>query len=818
MKQRLLKAWKFVTKPWKRFWSWYKGLYRKAPWWKKLCVGFLSFIAFLLLYSFAVIFNLFWLFGSSPSLSEILHPRNPEASILYSADGVEMSKYFSENRQPVPYDSIAPCFFDALVVTEDERFYSHFGIDVVGLFSAAKDATQGKARGASTITQQLVKNMFRVRTHYGTGLLGYIPGLGIVIQKSKEMIIATEIEIFASKKEILEMYANTVDFGYNSFGIKTAARTYFDTTPSQLKVEEAAILVGLLKATTYYNPKSNPKNALERRNQVLENMCEHNKLTRAECDSLKALPINLRFHMEEAYDGKALYFRQAVADEVKRLCPECDIYGDGLKIYTTIDSRMQQYAEEAVNEKMAELHKRFLADWGDSNPWTNSKREEIPGFLESKVKQTEAYRQLRQRFPDKPDSVWHYLNKPHTVHLFDYDGKKCSKHRRLGHDAYISTLDSLNYMLHFMHTGFVAMEPQTGHVKAYVGDVDFHSWPYDKVMAKHQPGSTFKLFVYSAGMENGMTPAYRLLDERIEMRTVVNGKEQVWSPRNAGSGYSYANLSLRRAFAKSVNTIAVKIGQEVGIPEVIRVAHAMGVKSPLANAPSLPLGVSDVSVLEMVNGYATVANGGEHIRPVFVTRILDRDGNEIYNSAVSRTRAISSKSAYFMQNLLEGGCKDGGGTSLALNSYLGKYSGQLDYGAKTGTTNNQCDGWFMCATPHLVAGAWVGGEYREIHFRSGVQGQGSRSALPVVGRFMEKVLDDPTLRYKYLVHYPEPNFEIDPRDLVGYYDPSAMARDTLVLDDAFLDDAFLNEEPLDVEDDLAGEPHSRVEIVDESWQ
>lgn len=815
MKQRLVKIWEITKKSCKRFWLWYKSLYHKAPWWKKFYVGFLTFIAAILLYCFAVVFNLFWLFGSSPSLGEILHPRTPQASILYSADGVEMSKYFSENRQPVPYDSIAPCFFDALVSTEDERFYSHFGIDVVGLFAAAKDATQGRARGASTLTQQLVKNMFRVRTQHSTGLLGYIPGMNIVIQKSKEMIIATEIEMFASKQGILEMYANTVDFGCNAFGIKTAARTYFDTTPSQLKVEEVAVLVGLLKATSSYNPKINPDKALTRRNQVLENMYTHGKLTREECDSLKELPIKLKFHIEDAYDGKALYFRQAVAEEIKRICPDLDIYGDGLKIYTTLDSRMQKYAEEAVHEKMELLYQNFKYDWGQSNPWTNDKRQEIPHFLESKIKQTDTYRYLVQRYPNSPDSVWAELRRPHTVHVFDYRGQKCSKHRRVGHDARMSSLDSLSYMLHFMHTGMVAMEPHTGHVKAYVGDVDFHTWPYDKVAAKHQPGSTFKLFVYSAGMESGMTPAYQIRDERIAMRTIVGGKEEIWVPRNAGSGYSYADLTLRRAFAKSVNTIAVKIGQEVGIPKVIETAHAMGVESKLVNAPSLPLGVSNVSVLEMVNGYATVANGGQHIAPVLVERILDRDGNEIYHANPAPTQAISPRSAYYMQNLLSAGCTDGGGTSLSLNSYLGKYRDRLDYGAKTGTTNNQCDGWFICATPHLVAGAWVGGEYREIHFRSGMQGQGSRTALPVVGRFLEKVFDDPHLQQRYLVHYPEPDFEVDPRDLAGYYDPKAVARDTLVLDDAFLDDAFLNEESFDLEDDLTGEVPSRVEVVED---
>lgn len=796
MKDRIISAWAYLVSTWRRFWTWYKALYKDAPWWKKGLVGLATFFALLLFYCIAVVFNLFWLFGKSPSIGEIIHPRTAAASELYSEDGVLLGHYFAENRQPVPYDSIAPCFFEALVSTEDERFYKHHGVDVVGLFAAVKDATQGHARGASTITQQLVKNMFRVRTQYSTGLLGKIPGVKILIMKSKEMIIATELEMLCSKEEILEMYANTVDFGSNAFGIKTAAKTYFGTTPSQLRPEEAAVLVGLLKATSYYNPKINPKNSLARRNVVLDNMYRHAHLTRQERDSLQQLPIELKFRVLNAYDGQALYFRQAVAEELKVLCPDLDPYTDGLKIYTTLNSTMQRYAEEAVHEKMRVVQQNFRSHWGSHNPWVDEHNVEIKGFVEAKIKQTDTYRYLAARFPDQPDSIWAHLNRPHTVRLYDYDG---------GHEEVMSSLDSLRYMLRYMHTGFVAIEPQTGHVKAYVGDIDFKTWKYDKVAASHQPGSTFKLFVYAAGMKQGLTPSYRIKDEYIEMKVRDHGKDVIWRPHNADGTYSYADMPLRAAFARSINTVAVKLGQEVGIQQVIKTARDMGIRSELADAPALPLGCSDVNVLELVSGYTTVANDGVHIEPIMITRVEDRDGKVVYEAKPQSHRALDERSAYYMRVLLEAGCHDGGGTSMSLGGYVGKYWPRLDYGGKTGTSNAHADAWFVGTTPALVAGAWVGGEYRNIHFRTGALGQGSKTALPIVGRFMEKVLDDPKLQPKYLKKYPKPAFEVNPSDIDGtfhYECPDTLDRDSLSLDmEDFGGDGNLNDNlDLDAED------------------
>ncbi|MDO5074883.1 MAG: transglycosylase domain-containing protein [Bacteroidales bacterium] len=742
---------------------WYKSLYRNAPWWKKIGVAVLSAIFALFFYAFAVQVNLLWLFGKSPSLDSIMHPKTAMASELISADGKVLGKYFNENRSPVPYDSISPTFFDALISTEDERFYSHHGVDFFGIFAAIKDAAMGNARGASTITQQLVKNMFRVRTQYSTGLLGYIPGIKMLVMKSKEMIIATELEFFCSKEEILTMYANTVDFGSNAYGIKTAAKTYFDTTPSRLKTEEAAVLVGLLKATSAYNPKLNPKDSRRRRNVVLDNMQQHGHLTVAKCLELKEKPIELKFSVETAYDGQALYFRQAVAEELKHIAPELDPYRDGLKIYTTLDSRMQTMAEAAVREQMQKVQRNFESHWGKQDPWISNDNKPLPNFLQEKLRQTEAYKMLSARYPDNPDRVQELLNRPHKVRLFTYDGIV---------EREMSSVDSLRFMLRYMHAGFLAMEPQTGHVKAYVGDIDFNTWQHDKVSATHQPGSTFKLFVYATALKQGWKPSdARLRDEYIQMDVIdKDGKPSVWRPHNANGRFSGANIPLRAAFAQSINTIAIKLGQEVGIDNVIRTARDMGVESPLENAPSLPLGASDATLTEMVGAFASVANYGEYVKPTLIERIVDAEGKVVYEARREARTVMTRTEAFYMQTLLAAGVTDGGGTSQSLgsDSYMGRWfwSKQIDIGGKTGTSNSHADAWFIGTTPKLVGGAWVGGEYRQIHFRTGALGQGSKTALPIFGLFMKKVLSDAQLSPKYLGRYVAPE-GVNPADLEG---------------------------------------------------
>lgn len=733
------------------FCHWYRNLYRGRKWYAKTLIGIASCIVAFFLYLGAVDINLLWLFGKSPGFIAIKDAVTSEASEIYSDDGVLIGKYFNENRTPVKFEDVNPVFWKALIATEDERFYSHHGIDYKGLASAVKDAVvHHDARGASTITQQLAKNMFRMRTNYSTGLLGMIPGVRMLIVKSKEWIIATKLEMTHNKNEILTMYANTVDFGSNAFGIKTAAKTYFNCSPKDLTVEQAAVLVGMLKATTYYNPLTNPENSLRRRNVVLSNMVRHGDMTHADYDSISKIDIKLNYSVESNYDGTALYFREAVADELRTWCRDndYDLYTSGLKIYTTIDSRMQKYAEEAAIKQMKQVQRNFNNHWGNQDPWQDENHNVIPGFIEGIAKRQPVYKYLLTRFPNNPDSIEYYLNRPHKVKLFDYEHGTIEKE--------MSTMDSIRYMVHFMHCSFVAMEPQTGAVKAWVGDIDFKSWKYDKVTAMRQPGSTFKLFVYTEAMNQGLTPCDKRRDEYFSMQVFdkKHNEEVTWAPTNANGYFTGDSIPLKAAFARSINSIAVRLGQEMGITRIAETAHKMGIESPLDETPALALGSSDINLLELANAYSTVANDGKYVKRVLVTRIVDRNGKEVYRAPMNEEQVIPYKSAFLMQQLLMGGTSEPGGTSMSLNGYVGKFR-DTDWGGKTGTSNNHSDAWFMGVSPKLVVGAWVGGEYRCIHFRTGALGQGSRTALPICGLFLESVLNDPAFA-KYRVKFGKP--------------------------------------------------------------
>jgi penicillin-binding protein 1A len=774
---------KYMDRCWKAikgFWPWYKSLYAGHKWYRKVAIAFLTFIFAFLLYLFMVDINFLWLFGRSPGMSSIMNPKTVQASELYSADGVLIGKYFSENRTPVTYEEINPVFWEALVDTEDERFYHHIGIDFQGVFAAFKDyVVHHEARGASTITQQLVKNMFRVRTEYSTGLLGEIPGVKMLIMKSKEWITAVKIELFFDKKQILTMYANTVDFGSNAFGIKTAAKTYFGTTPKELTADQAAVLVGLLKATTYYNPRINPQNSMNRRNVVLNNMLKHNHLTQEAYDTLKVKSVKLDFSVENNYDGQALYFREAVKNHLQKWCSEngYDLYKDGLKIYTTIDTRLQKYAEEAAVKQMKQVQKTFNAHWGSTNPWQDERHVEIPHFIEDLAKKTTYYKVLAQKYDNNEDSINYYLNLPHKVKLFDYEQGTIEKE--------ISTMDSIRYMEHFMHCGFVAMEPQTGHVKAWVGDIDFKTWKYDKVTAMRQPGSTFKLFVYAEAMNQGITPCDTRKDEYFAMKVydAKQKKEVTWAPTNADGHFSGVNITLKQAFAMSINSVAVRLGQECGIERIANTAHEMGIKSKLDPTPALALGSSDVTLEELVNAYCTPCNNGVHRSPVLVTRILNRDGKEIYVAPDDSKEALSRKSAFMVQQLLMGGMS---GTSSRLRGFVGYDVTDTDFGGKTGTSNNHSDAWFIGTTPKLVCGAWVGGEYRCIHFRTGELGQGNRTALPICGYFLQSVLKDERFK-QYHAKFDKPaDLSANDYSCGGYFkapaDSDSLSVDSLAVD------------------------------------
>lgn len=762
------------------FWPWYKQQYIGRPWYAKTGIALLSGLIALFIYLGAVDINFLWLFGKSPGFAQIKNPTTASASEIYSSDGKLIGKFFNENRTPVTFNEVNPLFWKALIDTEDERFYHHIGIDFQGIFSAAKDAIVGNdARGASTITQQLAKNMFRVRTQYSTGILGKIPGIKMLVMKSKEWIIALKLEMLYDKNEILTMYANTVDFGSNSYGIKTASKTYFNTTPSQLTVEESAVLVGMLKATTHYNPISNPENSLRRRNVVMKLMEAKGDLSKAQYDSLSTIPIKLHYSVETNYDGQALYFREAIANYLKDWCEEngYDLYTSGLKIYTTLDTRMQRYAEEAARKQMKQIQRNFNNHWGKNDPWIDENGQVIPGFIEQIAQRQPVYKYLSAKFPHQPDSISYYLNQPHTVKLFDYEHGTIEKQ--------MSTMDSIRYMVRFMHCSMVAMEPQTGAVRAWVGDIDFNSWKYDKVTAMRQPGSTFKLFVYTEAMNQGLTPCDKRRDEYISMQVYDKKKQQevTWTPGNANGRFSGDSIPLKGAFARSINSIAVRLGQEMGIKRIIETAHKMGIKSPLDDAPALALGSSDVNLLEMANAYCTVANDGKHHEPVLVTRIEDSEGRQVYIAPTKSEQVIPYKSAFFMQQLLLGGLREPGGTSMSLGGYVGKYR-DTDWGGKTGTSNNHSDAWFMGVSPNLVVGAWVGGEYRSIHFRTGALGQGSRTALPICGYFLQEVLNDPAFK-AYHAKFSKPKDDDITRSMYtcdSYYEKAKVdttAQDTL---------------------------------------
>jgi penicillin-binding protein 1A len=764
---------------WSKFRLWRKARlnrYRTLVWYRKIVNLIVTGFVLFLISLFLIDINFLWLFGKSPGLYAISNPDQNNASEIISADGKVIGKFFTENRMPVGYNEISPIIIKTLVATEDERFYEHFGVDVKGLFGAVKDMMKGDARGASTITQQLVKNMHKTRDQYSTGLFGYVPGVKLLIMKLKEWISAIKIEMLYSKEEILTMYFNTVDFGSNSFGVRTAAKTYFKVTPAELNYEQSAVLIGLLKATTTYNPKTNPNNSKERRNVVLQNLVTHQVISQSVCDSLRELPIKLDYSVEQSYDGEALHFRAYLAKYLKEWQEENDynIYTDGLKIHVTLDSRMQKYADEAVQKQMYTIQRRFFSHWQGENPWQDENHKEIKNFIEDIAKKTTAYLDLKEKYNGNADSINKYLNIPNKTKVFDYKlGEK---------DTTLSIMDSIRYMNHFMHTGFVVMEPNTRHVKAWVGDINFKYWQYDKVaQSKRQPGSTFKLFDYTAAIMNGKAPCDIITDRPITWKYMENGKPKSWSPQNTDWNFLPYPMSLKHAFARSINSVAVQVSQEVGIAEVIKYAHLLGIKTPLEDKPSTCLGSSDVSLLELVNSYGTVINEGLYQDPIVVVRIEDKDGNIIYEPKTEQKRVIPYETAWLMTEMLKGGMTEPGGTTQALWEWdLFKYN--TNFGGKTGTSSNHSDAWFVGVTKNLIGGAWVGGEHRSIHFRSGELGEGSRTALPIFALFMEKVLKD-----KNLKHY-QGKFPTKPKEKIAksYSCHTYIPKDTSLVDSTAL--------------------------------
>ncbi|WP_035726456.1 penicillin-binding protein 1A [Eisenibacter elegans] len=699
-------------------------------------IAFLSFF-FVVSYFWALNANFLNMFGEIPSLENLENPRSELASEIYTADNVLMGKYYRENRTPVEYEELSPYLINCLIATEDARFEEHPGIDLEALMRVA--LYLGKKGGGSTLTQQLAKNLFRLRQEERyQGWLEKIPMMRSVVMKSKEWLTAIKIEQSYTKKEIITMYLNTVEFGSNAFGIHTASKTFFDKEPSQLTLPEAAVLVGLLQAPTRYSPISNYNNAIRRRNVVISQVAKYKYISESEAAFYQKTPIELRYGVEELAAGIAPYFRI----EARKFLLEWaeatghDLYADGLRIYTTIDSKMQEYAEEAVKEHMKKFQKIFYEHWQGRNPWVDQYNREMPNYIENLARRTPKFRDL-QRQGLKEREIWRVMNTPVKTQVFTWDNATGIR------DTTLSPLDSIRYQQHFLHTGFMAMEPKTGQVKAWVGGIDFKFFQYDHVkQGTRQPGSTFKPIVYVTALDNGYTPCSQFRDEPV---TFGSGPYS-WTARNSYGSYSGQMLTLRQALGQSVNSVTAGITKRVGVPNIIQYARDLGITSPLEAVPTLCLGASDVSVYELLGAYATFANKGRHVRPQFITRIEDRNGNVIAEFVPEVKQVISEEIAYLMLHLLTSATEPGG-TSTSLHSYGVTKDNQI--GAKTGTTQNNSDAWFMGVTQDLAAGLWVGGDNRSVRFRTIALGQGAVLALPVWGLFMQKVYEDPRLKEIY---------------------------------------------------------------------
>ncbi|MFD2034151.1 penicillin-binding protein 1A [Belliella marina] len=706
--------------------------------WLIFVAGLFSFIIFV----WAVSVNFLGLFGELPDFKALENPQSELASELYSADNVLLGTYFRENRSPVTYNDLSPNLVKALIATEDIRFEEHSGIDFQSMgrvFFKSIVLRQG-AGGGSTLSQQTAKNLFKTRTKESQGLLSRIPGLRMLIIKTKEWIVATRLERSYTKDEILTLYLNTSEFGSNAYGIKTAAKTFFDKTPNDLNLQEAAVLVGLFKAPTYYSPVFNPENSLRRRNTVLSQMERYDFLTKAQYDSLKVLPIELDYNVQNHNQGQAQYFREVLkADLIKwtkeNLKPDgtpYDLYGDGLKIYVTIDSRMQKYAEEAVQEHMKALQELFEKEMGNRDPWIDQHGRVIPNFLETQVKRTEAYRNLVKRYNTNTDSIQIKLNEKKRMRVFSWEKGEV--------DTLMSTMDSLRHYKKHLQTGFISMDPENGHIKAWVGGINQKYFKYDHVkQGRRQPGSTFKPFVYAAAIENGYSPCYSVIDQPVEIN--IPG-QPTWRPSNADSKFSYEKLTIRRAMAQSINSITAYMMKKLSPKVVVETARRLGITSDLEEVPALALGTNDVSIYEMVGAFGTFVNKGEHITPFYIDRIEDKNGNLLQQFTPKKKPAMSEEHAYLMVYMLRGGFEETRGTSQGV-PYALREGNEL--GGKTGTTQNASDGWYMGISKDLVSGVWVGGDDRAIHFRSWINGQGGRTARPIWVKFMEKVYADETL-------------------------------------------------------------------------
>jgi len=676
------------------------------------------------------------LFFDLPSVVELQNPKSNLATVIYSSDAKTLGKYYSENRVSVRYYELDQDLIDALISTEDARFKDHSGIDVKALARSASGILTGNMNkgGGSTLTQQLAKMMFPRQK---------LSKPKMVLQKLKEWVIAVRLEKNYTKDEILAMYLNKFDFLNQAVGIKSAAQIYFNRSQDSLEIQQAAMLIGMAKNPSLFNPIKKADTTLHRRNVVLSQMVKYGFLSKEKFDSLKILPLGIKFQPEDHNDGLAPYFREYLRENFmkawceKHINPETNkpynIYKDGLKIYTTIDSRMQAFAEEAVNEHMTELQKLFNKECKTKKnapfAW-NVNKEQIENILMSSMKRSDRYRSLKNDGLSK-EGILVEFKKPVKMLVYSIRGEI---------DTIMSPWDSIRYYKSFLHTGFIAIQPTTGYVKAWVGGVNHKHFKFDHVkVGRRQVGSTFKPFVYALAIQEGYSPCYQVPNVRTCI-TTPDGKE--WCPDNSdGEKGTGKMITLRKALAGSVNYVSAFLIKRFGPEAVINLVRRMGITAPIEAVPSICLGTPDISVFEMVAANATFANKGTYIQPTFITRIEDKNGKVLEEFMPTTDEVFSEQNAYAIIQLMRGVVDYGTGARLR-----SKYNLRNEIAGKTGTTQNNADGWFMGLTPELVAGCWTGGEERSVHFNSTNEGQGASMALPIWGKFFQKIYADKTLK------------------------------------------------------------------------
>lgn len=666
----------------------------------------------------AVIIFVIGVVNDMPSLAELENPQNDLSTQIYTSDGVLIrSLYTEKNRINVPLEYISPYVIEALIATEDIRFYDHSGIDQLALLAILKDVVAtGEARGASTVTMQLARNLYNSVGRKKT-----------IFRKVKEMIVAVILERRFTKDEIVASYLNTVSFVGNSYGVQNAARIYFQKEAIDLEQHEAAMLVGVLKAPDRYNPRNHPERATKRRNTVIEQMEKYEFVTTSQADSLKALPLGVKARQDDFNNGMAPYFTEHVRMWMREWCADndYDLYTDGLKIYTTLDSRLQTHAEAAVAEHLSGLQVKFEKHIEGREAWLKDTT-----ILTRAMHQSYRYIKAKNAGKTEEEIILEF-DTPIDMEVFSWDGPI---------DTSFSPMDSIKYYSRFLETGFMSIDPSNGQIRTWVGGIDHRFFKYDHVSkGKRQVGSTFKPFVYTAAFDNGYSPCHQMLNQQVFFYD--NDGELAWAPKNSDgrvSGY----MTLRRGLATSTNLITARIMKEIGPEVVCRYAYKMGITSTLDCVPSLSLGTTDLSVYELTGAYGTFANRGVWVEPNFITRIEDRNGNIIYENVAEQREAISENTAYMMINMLMGVVREPGGTAASLP---GRYKLWNEIGGKTGTTQNQADGWFMGVTPTLVGGTWVGCSDRSMRFRNLQYGQGARMALPIFGLFMKNVYADSTI-------------------------------------------------------------------------